>query len=908
MDKSKVKKYRNYSIAIIVAVVVITGGIFGYRYLKRITTPPENAVKAIPLSSSCVIEFKNIQSLWESVSSKNKMWKALTKLSFFADLDRTYRNIDSVCIIDKDVKEVISSQKFYISMHKQDSGSFNFLYVLQLNSCDMESTAVDIIKKATGKNYKIANEKINEFKVYSVKSARNADILSFYCAKGIFAASKSKLLVEESLNGLIKNQSIADNKYYTKLAEVAGKNVDANIYINTSDFGGLIADFANPDYIDIAGFVKNFTNWIELDLNLKDDEILLSGYTIPNLSEYFIECFATQTPQQVEISKVIPYNTELMIFMGFSDFKKYNFDRFEYLNLPQAIVNISDTSSTEDISDTASVKSLFTNYTGSEIAFIKADYLPDKYSSDIFAVIRINNIDRMKMLLSNVSEKPVDSAKSNKIYVNRLKSNFAVSELYGGVFDSIINNYYIIIDEYLIFGNDPESLSLYALNCQSGKTLNANVNYKAFSEKMSGKANLFLYVNARKASDVYKRFLDYDLASELNLNYNVLKDFEAFGIQFSKENNGFYSNIFLKYNEKYSEENSAVWEARLDTTALSKPYLINVSDTSDIIAVFDVRNSLYLFNLYGEKICKTRIGEKPLSRVYKVTFEGKPFLVFNTSESLYAVDLNGKIRRGSPVKLPFRASAGMVLSGEGKDSKVIFPTTNKKVYKINMEGKTDKGWQIVNMLNNISANIQQIYIKGKEFNFITDREGVFQITDKNGKSLIKPKQNFKKSSNSLFYPVFNRSVLYGFTTSDKTGNIFIIKPDGTSEKIVNNRFSSENIFVLPDAERSSTSFSYIIIDKNLAYIYGIDKKMKCKLVLGFSPDLAEINFMGNSAILSSPDFANFIEISDCETAEFPFIKGSKGVEFAGGFFGQNYILTSSENYLYCFVIDTKNHK
>jgi hypothetical protein len=135
----------------------------------------------------------------------------------------------------------------------------------------------------------------------------------------------------------------------------------------------------------------------------------------------------------------------------------------------------------------------------------------------------------------------------------------------------------------------------------------------------------------------------------------------------------------------------------------------------------------------------------------------------------------------------------------------------------------------------------------------------------------------------------------------------VIKPDGTAEKIVNNRFSSENIFVLPEAERSSATFSYIIIDQNIAYVYGADKKMKCKLVLGFSPDLAEINFAENSAILSAQNSVNFIEISGSETAEYPFIKDSKGIEFAGGFFGQNYILTSAENFVYCFFFNTKKN-
>lgn len=908
MDKSKIKKYRNYSIAIAITAVVITGGIFGYRYLKRITTPAENAVKAIPLSSSCVIEFKNIQSLWETVSSNNKMWKAITKLPFFAELNNTYRKVDSICMLDNDVKEIISSQKFFISMHKKDSGSFNFLYVLQLNSGDMEGKAESFVKNAAGKKYHIVTEKINENNLHTVKTARNTDVFSFYCIKGVFAASFNKLLAEESINGFVKNQSIADNKYFSKLSNMAGKNVAANIYINVEDFGTLLGNYTSPDYQEISGFVKNFTNWVELDLDLKESELLLSGYTIPNLSEYFIECFIKQTPQQIEIPAVVPYNTELLIYFGFSNFERYSYDRAEYLHVFPALEKISDTMEVPDYSDTASIQTLFTNYTGSEVAFVKADYYSGDYGSNVFAVIRSQNIDRMKLELSNVSEKPVDSASGRKVFVNRLKGKFALADLYGNIFDSIKNNYFIIIDEYVIFGNNPETLKMYMLNIISGKTLDHNINYKAFSEKISGQANLFLYVNLRKAADIYERFLDYDIATEINRNYSVLKDFEALGIQFSNEKNGYYNNVYLKYNEKYSEENTALWESRLDTTVATKPYFSGINDTSGRVAVFDIRNNMYLFDLYGERISKTRINDKPLSRVFKIDIDKKPYLAFNTNENLYVVDIFGKIKNGFPVKLPFKASAGMVVTGNGNESGIIFPGTNKKVYKIGVNGKVDKSWSVVTMQNIVNGDLQLMNIKGKEFVVITDKDGAFQIVDKNGKQMMKPKQSIKKAAKSFFYPVFSRNNLVGFASSDKSGSIFVLRPDGSIEKISTTKFSARNMFILPVTEKSSEWFNYSLIDNTTAYIYGADKKLKCKADLSFSPEFAEIIKVGETSVLSSPSSGNIIFLSDCNIQEYPFVINSTGVESAGEYFGDNYILTSAEKYVYCFFFGSKKNK
>lgn len=908
MDKSKIKRYRNYGIAIIVAAIVITGGIFGYRYLKKITTPAENAIKAIPLSSSCVIEFKNIQVLWENISTKNKMWNAIIKLPFFAELNSAYRNIDSLCIKDDEVKELLNTQKFYISVHKKDSGNFDFLYILQLSSSDMEGKAESFIKKAAGKNYNLTNEKINDNKIYTLKTSRNKDFFSFYCVKGIFAVSKNKMLTEESLNGLIKNQSIADDKYFSKLYDIAGKNVDANVYINISDFSGLIRNYINSDYYGTPDFVKNFTNWVELDLNLKENELLLSGYTVPNLSEYFIECFKTQTPQQIEITSVIPYNTELMIYMGFSNFEKYSFDRSTFLNIPHREVAVSDTSSGDDSSDTASVFNLFNNYTANEIAFVKADYFSGEYCNNIFAVIRSKNIDRMKMLLSSVSDKPLDSASGKKVFVNRIKNKFVLAELYGNVFDSIKSNYYIIIDEYLVIGNSPEALKMYMMNIFSGKTLSHNINYNAFSEKISGKANIFLYLNLRKASDIYERFLDYDLASELNRNYSVMKNFEAFGIQFSSEKNGYYSNVFLKYNEKYDEENTAVWESSLDTTVASGPYFVGISDTSGRISTCDIRNNLYLFDLYGERISKTRINNKPLSRMYKILIDEKIYMAFNTAEDLYIVDIFGKVKNGFPVKLPFKASAGMVISGNGSDARAIYPATNKKSYKLSLNGKLDKSWQTVSMQNNIVSPPQLINVKGKEFIVIDDAEGVFQIVDKNGKLLIKPKQNFKKASSSLFYPVFIHNNLVGFAGSDKTGNIFVLRPEGSIEKISSGKYSAKNIFVLPVSDKSSESFSYSLIDNNFAYLYGADKRLKCKTELSFSPKNAYICYNDGTVIMSSPSSGNIIFMNECNVEELPFVVNSSGVEIAGEYFGQNYILTSAKKFVYCFFFQTKKNK
>ena len=906
MDNLKFKKYRNYSIAFFVTAVVITGGVFGYRYLKRITAPAENAVKAIPLSSSFVIEFKNIQSLWESVSSKNKMWNSIIKLPFFAELNKTYCRVDSVCLLDNEVKEMISSQKFFISIHKKDSGDFNFLYVLQLNSGDMEGKAESFVKKAVEKNYHLTSEKINDNNIYTVKSKRNTDIFSFYCVKGIFAASCNKLLAEESLNGLLKNQSINDNKYFSRLSEMAGKNVDANIYINISDFGAFISGYANSDYYSIGNFIKNFTNWIELDLNLRENEVSLSGYTIPNLSEYFIECFIKQTPQQIEISEVAPYNTELMIYFGFSNFERYNYDRAEYLHIFPALEKLNDTTKVPDYSDTASLQTLFANYTGSEVAFVKADYLSNDYSNNIFAIIRSKNIDRMKLELSAVSEKNKDSSLNDKHNISRLKGEFSLSALYGNIFDSIKNNYYFIFDEYVIIGNNPETLKMYMLNVQSGKTLDRNVNFKAFSEKISGKANLFLYLNLRKSADIYERFLDYDLSSVLNLNYSFLKNFEALGMQFSNEKSGYYSNFYLKYNDDYVEENTALWESRLDTTVATKPYYIGINDSIGRIGVFDIRNYLYIFNLYGERISKTKINDRPLSRIFKVEIDKKPYLAFNTSENLFVFDLSGKIKTGFPVKLPQKAASGMVISGT--ETSVIFPSSNKKVYKMGLNGKIDKSWQVVSMQNIINGDIQLINVKGKEFVVVTDREGAFQVVDKNGKVLIKPKKSIKKSAKSLFYPVFIKNNLVGFGSSDRQGNIFVLRPDGSIENIVALKLSERNIFVLPEQEKSSKAFSYILIDEKAAYIYGADKKLKCKTDLPASYKNAEFCIVDGSVILSVPSSGNLISIDDCDFEEYPFVVNSTGIEPAGNYFGGNYILTSAEKYVYCFFFWSKKNK
>ena len=88
-----------------------------------------------------------------------------------------------------------------------------------------------------------------------------------------------------------------------------------------------------------AKLAGSYASWTELDVNLKQDKVLLSGFSVGDTSEgYFSTVFQNQDPGISKIETVLPSNIPYFMGVYLSDIKRYFDDYKSYLQKKNALL------------------------------------------------------------------------------------------------------------------------------------------------------------------------------------------------------------------------------------------------------------------------------------------------------------------------------------------------------------------------------------------------------------------------------------------------------------------------------------------------------------------------------------------------------------------------------------------
>ncbi|MCK4288938.1 MAG: hypothetical protein KAW86_07020, partial [Bacteroidales bacterium] len=353
---------------------------------------------------------------------------------------------------------------------------------------------------------------------------------------------------------------------------------------------------------------------------------------------------------------------------------------------------------------------------------------------------------------------------------------------FGSIFKNIEKNYYTVIENYVVFANNPSSLKKFTNTFLSGKTLDLNENYKEFSDNISESSNIYLFYNIRNSIEVLKTFANENLSSIISHNANIIKNFQSFALQLSFINRMFYTNLYIKYNPSYKEENISVWKAILDENIAGQPYLVkDHTDNTYNIVVFDIENNMYLVDNNGNIFWKIPVSEPIISNVYPVDYykNRKIQYLFNTENYIYLIDLKGRKVENFPIKLSKKATNGLTVfdySGN-KNYRIVYAGEDKKVYNYTIKGNEVDGWKNPKTSEIVNREIQHLVVAGKDYILITDKEGKVKITDRRGRTRINLKSKLIKAGNSEFY--VNKTNSKGiFITTDEKGNLTYITKSG----------------------------------------------------------------------------------------------------------------------------------
>ena len=827
-------------------------------------------LEAIPQNAAMIMELKQPEDMWSELSVNSGVWRELTKFETFSKINSDIIFLDSLFKKNDCTKDLISDNTIFLSFHFLKDNTCGVLYFTSLSGNCKKIKVEDFIKQAF-KSKTIFIDK--SFNGATITEVAFADYKKFYytVSKDIFICSFNSSLIESAINQQKSGISVLNDNGFINVSETAGKKVNANIYINYKFFPQLFSSILSDDYKKKIANLTGFADWSAFDISVKNDLIMFNGFLNANDStRNFISSFAGQESHNMAMLDVIPSSTASFVYYGFSDFDKWHKLYLQYLSKNGKISSYNTKISKFNSQYKTNIEKDICSWIGKEMALVVTEPSDSDVSSNMYAVIKANNITNAITLLSAQSqlqsqkaEKPkkeknerkerkdkkgkkkktkenekVNEKKqidipveinNNKIYEYNVSG--ALPALFGSLFDGVSGKYYAIIDDYVIFGNSINSLNLFLKDHADDKTLRDNNDYVSFSKNISVESNLYLYCNIKKSLGVLLNYVNKNIFKSLSSNLELFKNFDAFACQLKSSGKLFYGNICLRTNTSTTDESTALWASKLDTAIFISPQVVtDVSGRSKKIIAFDGSSNMYLIEKDGMIKWKIQLKEKPLSKVFVVDINknGKSEYVFNTQSYIYCIDGDGKNVENFPLQLSDASTEPMTVVdiANNKDYRFIVPSKNK-ILNFLKNGSPNKGWTFTSAKNNICKEVAYIKFNGIDYFITTDIDGNLYVLDKKGNEKIKMKSAIKVAQNSNFYFVkSDKNNKAEILTTDYSGSLVFITSSGQPEIKTISKFSPFHYFLFEDINNNNQK-EYVFIDNNKLSEFNSDLKQTC---------------------------------------------------------------------------------
>lgn len=815
---------------IIVSVLLLGISISSYFYFKKQKEyRGVNSLVAVPMDAELIVTFESLQKFMDKLTEDGDMAKELRNFNNLAEALEDFKLLSD--LVEDNESNISLERTLTIATHLQGKDDIELLYILPIIDYMDEKNIIGLFKKLFSKS--IGTRKYQEIEIYTTKQ------FNFAITKGMFIASKSKILLENSIRQIGSGKSIAEDAGFKQIRKTVGAGMDANIFINMKTFPKVLSFTTSKTHKKIVRNATNLTTWTELDLSIKNSVILLNGFTFSDIKERnYLNAFLQQEPVEINMEDVLPADISVINAFGFSDVSQYRRDYLKYLSQIGELDTYQKNMKTLKIRFGCNVEKLIYDNMFNEIGLV----FSESSTEHPITVIRTKSAsiteEKMVQAIKYFAKKnKTKFAQYKHVYRLDANTNFNIykfpeeklaRKLFGVWFSNASSKYFAFIDNYMIMSHDIASLSAYLKSVSLGKTIATNKNYKDSKEYLSDKANFLFYASTVRCNKFLMQFMDKKRKEKFEAYKPYINKFQSMGLQLTSNQKLIYNNLFIAYNPVIEAAPQTVWESKLDVSFKHKPFLVkNHRTKATEILVQDEKNQVYLISNKGSILWKKPIGEKIVGEVKQIDCyrNNKLQYLFTTDKHLYLLDRNGNNVKNYPVILPATTEKGVSVFDYDKNRKyrIFVPCTDKKIYVYTREGKRVEGWKANKADNKITCNIEFYRVKNKDYLVYADKYRAY-ILNRRGDERVKIKKQFSKSERNKFYLDKRSNCL---VTTDTKGTIYEVGFDGSVKTKQFVEVSPKHYFTIADVNADGRN-EYVFADGNELKVFSNRGKLKWK--------------------------------------------------------------------------------
>lgn len=825
-------------IAVLSIFLIVT--LLGFYFLKNQKEYNADPLDAIPISSECIFNFSSLSGFHSLLEDSRGVIKDINKFQGISGIKTVVNDIFSS--IDSKYSDINVDKRFICATKLTGKSNVDLLFVFPVNN-NQERDVISSFLEDYFKGYTVNRRNYSGNEI--VKFTKDKDEYCTAFVEGLVLLSDSPIFLEDAIRQTGTKPKLKDLSDFAKVYKTAGEDADVNVFVNNTNFPKLMKLVCSKESRKFVSSMSNVASWTSFDVDVDNEYIQLNGFAKTHDKRFdMLDIFVGQEAVESQLINVIPSNISAFALMSLSDIEKYREDNIKYLNQIGKLRDYRKGLNRLKRLYGKKFEDEFYSFFDGEAAILSMSVNSLNVHKDKLAIFKtkgegrvreslVNLLDyyarnHMKPLSYYVGKVVIDREKSFKIF--RLMVNDIPYRLMGNMFKNVPADYFMILDNYLVFGGSKKALSDYAHSYVLKKSINTDPIYKECSNMFTSKGNFKFYSNTGSSLPLINCYLDDEAKGLVNKSKENISKFYAACYQFSSLNDMIYNNLFFMYSEKQKERPHTIWESGLDAGVKMKPVIVMNHKTKDKeILVQDEENNMYLINSAGRVLWKLPLDGKIKGEVYQVDKyrNNKLQYMFSTENKIYLVDRNGNHVGRFPVILKSSTNKGISVCDYDNNRKyrIFVPCSDKKVYLYDSDGNIVKGWKFNKTENNIITKVSHYRIGNKDYIVLADEYKVY-ILDRRGNVRSSTNKYFDVSGNGDFI-LCNKntpSKAHLLITNTK-GDVYKIDFTGKIAKLGSyGQFSSQHRFSAEDINGDKV-LEYIYTDANKLRVFSRGKEI-----------------------------------------------------------------------------------
>ncbi len=811
---------KNITLVFITFLVVLIGLIFLYIH-KNFIYEESQPISAVPINTGVVIQISQLQKTKTSLFKNTSFSGDLDNFESYNTISKVNQFIDTSSVFKSDLGSSLLDRTLIISLHPGTSTQTDWLVNIPIKSRNEEKELGKLISSIQPDVERI---KFNGSTIFSLLKNKAFPIPAFVTIyRGILSISNNQDILKTSVTQRNENKTLLNDESFNNIHKTSLQSNPVSIYIHYSQLEKITKPFFNPKKLN-SSFVSRIANWSELDLEISNDAISLTGFTIADKEGFFTNLFKGVSPQKPEIVQIIPADTKFLMSYTFPENNRF---RDNLINLAFSGEN-ADTYKKEsnEFKNKTGVafEETFFSFINNECALIYTEpnqlnpdgnrFLVFSTSGQAKTLEVLNTIDRNKKEAGDPTTW-IELDDQTRFPVYRAPQIKLMDLFWKNIFPEVPSRYYTFYRNFIIFANSTEELRFFMYSTVLNKSLSNHPYYSSFIENFSFQENFFLFAEIPHIFSFAQKSLNPSVFHPTNNQYKALNQFYGIGLQFSSAGNLTYTSVFTNYTPQRDKEPRTIWQSRLDSTIIGKPVLVDNHITGEKeILVQDKLNNLYLINNMGRVLWKRPIEGPILSEIYQIDFykNNKLQYLFNTAGKLYLLDRNGNYVAKYPFTLPASATNGLSVFDydNNNEYRIFIALADNRIYLFDKNGNRNPGWNPLQTEGNVTTPIQYFSTGGRDYIVFSDQYRNY-ILDRRGENRVIPARSFIRNPKSLFFLEEDGSTSSLVTTTQSGILTKISLPSG--ECTFNELFEcpKDHFFSLIDG---NTSSSYVFVTEN----------------------------------------------------------------------------------------------